>query len=154
MSITVQPTAMTYHGIASESDLRSIRNHGTALDQDGRLTYHHGVGVTARMSYLQVSGSYFRNSVNKNAGAIMAGPKLDFFKKAFTLGLIAGFHFRDPMKNRKLPGSFKTSALEIAPMMMVSASAAIRIYKSLYFEVMAASNYALSFFTPGIRVDI
>jgi hypothetical protein len=39
-------------------------------------------------------------------------------------------------------------------MVMATATAAIRIYKSLFFEVGAGSNYALNFFTPGIRVDL
>lgn len=154
LSLTVQPTAMTYHGVASDADLRAIRRSGTALDRDGRLTYHHGMGVTARYEHLQITGNYFKNSVNRNAGSIMAGPKLDFWGKHCTFGVVAGVYIRDPMRNLKIPGSYKSENIEVAPMAMLTVSAAIRIYKTLFLEIAAGTNYVLNFFAPGIRVDI
>jgi hypothetical protein len=153
LSLTVEPSAFTYHGIVKDADLQSIRKHGTTLDNEGRFTYHKGFGITVRSRRMQFTGIYFKNSVNRDAGAVMAGPQLDF-ARYFTLGLVAGAYMREAMPMVKIPFSYKTHSFEIAPMLMVTASVSIKIYKTLFFELAAGSNYALNFFTPGIRVEI
>lgn len=153
-SLTIQPTALTYHGVASDQDLQSIRRRGNAIDDAGRLTYHHSIGVTARDGSFQYSANYFRNSVNRSAGSVMLGPAFPFFHQSLYLGLVGGVYFRDPMEDMKIPGSIKTSQVEMAPMLLLTGSLAFRLYKSVYFELMGGSNYVLSFFAPGIRIKI
>ncbi|MBN8554033.1 MAG: hypothetical protein J0L93_01165 [Deltaproteobacteria bacterium] len=153
-SLTVEPVAFTYHGMASKEDLKNIRKRGTTLDGEGRATFHKGIGLTYRSQYFQLTGIYFKNSVNQNSGGLMFGPKMDFWKRHFTLGLVGGAYMRESMAEMRFPLSYKNQTFEVAPMLMATGSASVRIYRSLWLEVIAGSNYVLNFFTPGIRVDI
>ncbi len=153
MSATLQPMAFTYHGLISKDELQTIREFGQDYyDEEGRMTSHPGAGLTLRWDYMQLTSIYFRNSFNRHAGAVMGGPKVSF-TKYFTLGAVAGAYFREFIPGMKIPFSYHNESIEIAPMIMATGSVAIKIYKTLYFEVNAGSNYVLNFFTPGLRAD-
>jgi len=151
-SVTFQPAAMTYHALIGNDELQTIKERGHTLDEGGRLTFHTGAGVSFRWDYFQLTTMYFRNSFDQHSGTLMGGPKFNF-GKYFSLGLVVGGYARKYIAGMKIPFSYHNESVEIAPMAMVTSSVAIKIYRSLFFEVGAGSNYVLNFFTPGIRMD-
>jgi len=151
-SLTISPVAVTLHGILNVDDtVRDAMPY--KLSEDGTWTFHPALGFLYRHKNFQGAAVYFKDSFGKNAGTLMAGPVWTYFSHLH-LGAAAGLYVRETTnKVDKFPGSIRNSVVEIVPTVVANAYVDIPIMKNISIEAGANSNYVVTFFIGGLKIN-
>lgn len=150
-SLTISPVGFTFHGVAPNEAAQKHMPY--KLSSDGRWTFHPSIGIHYKNGHFQTAAWYFKDSFGNSAGGLLAGYNLPI-SKYFNIGILGGPYIRKSESNiNKFPISYKTDKLEIVPLVLLNASVAIPITKKIYLETGVSGNYAVNFFTTGVRLD-
>lgn len=176
-SLTVSPIGFSFHVKPMGKDSRAqMPNRVGPEDNDHPTTFHPGLFLTYKSTYMQYSAWYFKDSFGQKAGGLVLGPKYDIIDKYFSIGVVVGgfarekrpnpCHLVDPCSlvcspaacaesgsSKDFPLIKQVGNIELIPLAALTTSFAIPITKNISVETNVLLNPIVIHSNTGLRID-
>lgn len=146
-SLTFFGPGTSYHAFTDPAEHAQYPNKIS-----GGLIWHpQEFGLTYKSNHIQATGFYFKDSLGKKAGGILAGYKYDLCKYS-SLGVVGGAYLREHFPGNNVANKIKVGSLDLVFIPAATASVEIPLSKSAGIEVNTLSNVLVTHTTLGIKV--